>query len=134
MNAEPALAMSWNWRRRVVLRAVGLLVLVVFSATVVSGCAHGVTATKQSAAATRTQSPPVQDQEPRDQSTAEEMVADLVLLRPLGIVATVIGTAVFIVSLPFSVLGGNTKEAFHRLVIDPATFTFKRPLGKPKDS
>lgn len=115
-------------------RGVGFLVLIVFSATVLSGCAHGVTAAKQSAAATRAQSPPVQDQVPRDQSTAEEMVVDLLLLRPLGLVATVVGTAFFIASLPFSALGGNTKEAFHRLVVDPARFTFNRPLGEPEDS
>jgi len=41
----------------------------------------------------------------------------------------VVGTAVFIVSLPFSALGGNTKIACQKLVKDPAKFTFKRPLG-----
>ncbi|HSQ83244.1 MAG TPA: hypothetical protein VLM43_00865, partial [Desulfobacterales bacterium] len=34
------------------------------------------------------------------------MAADLILARPLGIVATVFGCAVFVVSLPFSLLGG----------------------------
>lgn len=57
------------------------------------------------------------------------MVGDTVLVRPLGIVATVVGAAVFVVSLPFSLLGGNVKEAGHDLVAAPATFTFKRPLG-----
>jgi hypothetical protein len=58
------------------------------------------------------------------------MAADLVLARPLGFVATVLGTALFIVSLPFSAAGGNSKEAFERLVEDPAKFTFTRPLGR----
>jgi hypothetical protein len=61
--------------------------------------------------------------------TAEAMAADLLVIRPLGIVASVVGTAVFIVSLPFSALGGNTKIACQKLVKDPAKFTFKRPLG-----
>jgi len=61
--------------------------------------------------------------------TAEAMAADLLVVRPLGIVASVVGTAVFIVSLPFSALGGNTKIACQKLVKDPAKFTFKRPLG-----
>jgi len=57
------------------------------------------------------------------------MVADLLVIRPLGIVATVVGSAVFIVSLPFSALGGNTKAACRKLVGDPAKFTFTRELG-----
>lgn len=57
------------------------------------------------------------------------MIADAILVRPLGIVATVGGTLMFIVSLPFSALGGNTGEAFDRLMADPAVFTFARPLG-----
>ena len=62
--------------------------------------------------------------------TPEAMGADLLVVRPLGIVASVLGTAVFIVSLPFSALGGNTKTACQKLVQDPAKFTFKRPLGE----
>ena len=62
--------------------------------------------------------------------TAEAMAADLLVIRPLGIVASVVGTAVFIVSIPFSALGGNTKIACQKLVQDPARFTFKRPLGE----
>jgi hypothetical protein len=89
---------------------------------------------KESPAAATAPSPTAGDRAPGEQSTAEEMVADLLLLRPLGIVATVMGTAFFIVSVPFSALGGNTREAFHKLVIDPARFTFKRPLGKLEDS
>jgi len=61
--------------------------------------------------------------------SAEAMTADLLVIRPLGIVATVVGSAIFIVSLPFSALGGNTKTACRKLVQDPAKFTFKRPLG-----
>lgn len=64
-----------------------------------------------------------------DENSGSMMTADLVLVRPLGIVATVLGCAVFIVSLPFSALGGNTKEASQKLIQEPALFTFKRPLG-----
>jgi len=64
-----------------------------------------------------------------EENSGSMMAADLVLVRPLGIVATVLGCAVFIVSLPFSALGGNTKEAAQKLIQEPAVFTFKRPLG-----
>ena len=60
---------------------------------------------------------------------AVSMMFDLVLLRPLGLAATVIGTAFFIVSLPVSAIGGNTGEAAKKLVVAPAKYTFSRPLG-----
>ncbi len=57
------------------------------------------------------------------------MTMDLALARPGGLVATVAGAAIFVVSLPFSALGGNTGEAFDSLVANPAAYTFQRPLG-----
>jgi hypothetical protein len=60
---------------------------------------------------------------------AVSMMFDLVLLRPLGLAATVVGTAFFVVSLPFSILGGNTGEAAKKLMVEPAKYTFTRPLG-----
>ncbi len=61
--------------------------------------------------------------------SGEAMVADFVFVRPLGIVAVAVGSVFFIVSLPFSLLGGNSKDAAKKLVFDPAKFTFSRPLG-----
>jgi hypothetical protein len=57
------------------------------------------------------------------------MTADLALARPVGAVATVTGFALFLVSSPFSLLGGNADEAWEQLVVAPASYTFKRPLG-----
>ncbi len=62
--------------------------------------------------------------------SAGAMAVDVVAVRPLGIVATVLGTGLFIVSLPFSALGGNVDEAAEALVVKPARFTFLRPLGE----
>ena len=70
-----------------------------------------------------------QGQMMEDEASAESMMADVVALRPLGIVATGVGVVFFVASLPFSVITGSTGEAFGRLVADPATFTFARPLG-----
>lgn len=69
------------------------------------------------------------DYEPPPPSAAA-MVVDLVLVRPLGLVATVLGTGFFVVSLPFSLLGMNVDDAAVQLVADPAEYTFLRPLGK----
>ena len=61
--------------------------------------------------------------------TALEMTADLMVTRPLHLTATGLGAAVFLVSLPFSALGGNVDEAAEQLVAGPARATFKRCLG-----
>ncbi len=62
--------------------------------------------------------------------TAGEMVTDGILVRPLGIVSLVAGFGLFIISSPFSAMGGNIGEAWGTLVVEPAKFTFARPLGK----
>jgi hypothetical protein len=63
-------------------------------------------------------------------SDAVTMGVDLFVVRPIWLVGTVLGTAAFIVSLPFTILGGNTGEAAQKLVVAPAKYTFTRPLGK----
>ena len=60
---------------------------------------------------------------------AWEMGADLVIARPIGFVGTILGTVVFVISLPFSLLGGNVGDAADALVIGPAKTTFLRCLG-----
>jgi hypothetical protein len=62
--------------------------------------------------------------------SAEAMAVDALLVRPASLVATVLGTGFFIVSLPFSILGGNVDEAGRNLVLKPAKTTFIRPLGE----
>ena len=57
------------------------------------------------------------------------MTADFFLVRPVGTVATVTGFVIFLVSSPFSALGGNSHEAWESLVASPANYTFHRPLG-----
>jgi hypothetical protein len=59
-----------------------------------------------------------------------EMVFDFVVLRPVGLVATAVGSVFFVVSSPFAALGGNMDTAKEKLVKDPVAFTFKRPLGQ----
>jgi hypothetical protein len=57
------------------------------------------------------------------------MIADLVFCRTLGIVAIAVGSVFFVLSSPFSLLGGNADVAAQKLIYDPANFTFSRPLG-----
>ena len=64
-----------------------------------------------------------------NEPSAGEMAVDIAIARPFGLVATVLGGAAFVVSLPFSALGGNVEEAADALVIGPAKATFVRCLG-----
>jgi hypothetical protein len=59
------------------------------------------------------------------------MMIDLVVLRPFGLVATALGTAVFIASLPFTLPTLSVKQAAKKLIVEPAKYTFARPLGHP---
>lgn len=61
--------------------------------------------------------------------TPMTMAADVIIARPLGVAATLVGGALFLVSLPFSILGGNVNESFCKLVGVPAKTTFQRCLG-----
>ena len=67
---------------------------------------------------------------PGESGSGEAMLADTLVARPIGLVTTVVGSAVYVISLPFSLLGGNEKQARQKLVIEPTEFTFKRPLGE----
>lgn len=64
-----------------------------------------------------------------DEPKMGEMALDLIVARPLGIVVTALGAVAFVVSLPFSALGGNVGQAGKALVIDPGRTTFVRCLG-----
>lgn len=57
------------------------------------------------------------------------MIADAFVARPLLAVATVGGTAVFLVTLPFTALGGNVGDAAEVLIKAPAESAFRRCLG-----
>jgi len=70
-----------------------------------------------------------QDEMPGEKGSAEAMIGDLVVVRPLGIAATALGAVFFVASMPFSLAGMNTGEAFKKLVAEPADFTFARSLG-----
>lgn len=66
---------------------------------------------------------------PEDSPRAEAVALDVIVARPLGVVITGVGAALFVVSLPFSLLGRNVGEAGKALVGGPARETFMRCLG-----
>jgi hypothetical protein len=60
----------------------------------------------------------------------EAMTADLVVVRPLGFVATLVGGVVFVIGLPIEAATGNFSGPANALVTRPAKFTFERPIGE----
>ncbi len=60
---------------------------------------------------------------------ATGMIIDGLVVRPISLVATVVGAVAFVITLPFSASGDNVDEAREKLVERPAAFTFSRCLG-----
>ncbi|MBP7341101.1 MAG: hypothetical protein PHG54_04755 [Smithellaceae bacterium] len=58
-----------------------------------------------------------------------DVIGDVLLARPAGIVGIVAGSVVFVVSLPFSLPTGSVPKVAQRLILDPVEFTFVRPVG-----
>lgn len=58
-----------------------------------------------------------------------EVAVDGLLVRPLGLAATAVGGAIYLVVLPFAAISGDAKGPARSLVGAPARFTFKRKLG-----
>jgi hypothetical protein len=59
----------------------------------------------------------------------EAVTADVLLVRPFCLVATIVGSAVFVVSLPAAAISKSTDKAADALVKGPAKATFTRPVG-----
>jgi hypothetical protein len=60
---------------------------------------------------------------------ATSMVVDVAVARPVTLAMTIVGSVLFVVSLPVSAPSHSVGKAAHTLVTAPAKDTFKRPLG-----
>jgi len=58
------------------------------------------------------------------------VTVDALVARPACFVATVIGSALFVVSLPVAIPSKSVKKAAQTLVVTPGKATFTRPLGE----
>ena len=65
---------------------------------------------------------------------ATDMVVDAVVMRPLGLAATLVGAVITVVALPFTIPSGSVESSAQALIVEPAEYTFKRPLGDFSDS
>lgn len=58
-----------------------------------------------------------------------DMLVDLVIVRPIGVAATVVGAVAFVVALPFTIPSGSVATSAREMVARPAEYTFSRPPG-----
>ena len=67
------------------------------------------------------------------ESDPASMVVDVVVARPFSFALTILGSTLFVVSLPIAATSGSVKQAANTLVVAPAKDTFTRPLGDLED-
>ena len=65
-----------------------------------------------------------------DQVREGDIIVDLFVARPLGLVGSALGLVTHGIGLLFSVPGENFSETAEVLVEDPLRYTFNRPLGR----
>jgi hypothetical protein len=61
--------------------------------------------------------------------TGEMILYDLVLVRPVSIVACGIGFVGSLLAMPFSAMSNRDREVSQRLISEPFAYAFTRPLG-----
>jgi hypothetical protein len=66
-------------------------------------------------------------------TSATSVAVDVVVARPVSFALTIVGSALFVVSLPFAAASGCVDKTAHTLVVVPAKDTFTRPLGDFQD-
>jgi len=59
-----------------------------------------------------------------------EVLGDILWIRPLGVIGTVMGATAYVISLPVTTPLKKANEASQVLIKDPYKHYFKRPLGK----
>jgi hypothetical protein len=57
------------------------------------------------------------------------VTGDVVIARPACLLATLVGTVIFVVALPIAATSGSVHDTADALVKQPAAATFTRPLG-----
>ena len=60
---------------------------------------------------------------------ATSVAVDVVVARPVSFAMTIVGSVLFVVSLPVAAPSRSIERVAHALVVAPAKDTFTRPLG-----
>lgn len=65
-----------------------------------------------------------------ENGSPEAVAADVLVARPACLAATIVGSAVFVLALPFAAMSKSVKKTGRALVGVPARATFSRELGQ----
>jgi hypothetical protein len=65
----------------------------------------------------------------RNEVCSADVVSDVVLIRPVYFVGTVLGSVFFVAALPMAAVTGSVKQTADVLVVQPGKMTFIRPVG-----
>jgi hypothetical protein len=60
----------------------------------------------------------------------ELMIADVLIMRPLGFAACIIGLTGAVVALPFAAITNSQDAVVRTLIEKPFQYTFQRPVGQ----
>jgi hypothetical protein len=60
----------------------------------------------------------------------ELIIADVLIMRPIGIVACIVGLAGAVVAWPFAIMTDSCDRVCKQLITVPYQYTFERPLGQ----
>ena len=63
-------------------------------------------------------------------TSATSVMTDILLLRPVGLASLGVGTAMYIVALPFSLITKSHGTTVKVLVKEPFNYVFVRPVGE----
>lgn len=61
--------------------------------------------------------------------SGEMMLYDLVLVRPVALAACGIGLVGSLLAMPFAAMSNSDREVSRKLISEPFSYTFTRPLG-----
>jgi hypothetical protein len=59
----------------------------------------------------------------------DAVLFDMLVLRPLGLIATGLGVVTGAAALPFAVISRSGESTYRGLVTEPLCYTFRRPPG-----
>jgi hypothetical protein len=76
-----------------------------------------------------TQGTPYPQRESHAYPNEGAITIDLLVGRPLGVAALVLGFGLAVVATPFALASGTTGPVYERLVSEPYNFVICRPLG-----
>ncbi len=65
-----------------------------------------------------------------DDPAAGVIVADVLVVRPISFVGSILGTVFFVVSLPVTIPSRSVDVVARKLVVEPWKFTVTRPVGE----